>query len=354
MSFKELLEAIGVNTSLEDIARDTGIDFSVGGIFQALLGLVFFIVIVRVAIGMVKKGQARSKGEARPLGEPVPATAGTPCDLCGRPLSARAHRVAELDLCKRCIAGDFGRHLDKRGFCIQELSWKTHRVHGNRHGGGARGFARSFSLPTGPPVSATFINRETEGSLTRANELKLPPELEQEDPRFCSRVYMVGESSEVLSALLDHPGLRVAIREYLDFGAGGFVLDGPRIYQKEGFWGSDEQPARARCLGAVLLHHLEHALSQVSPGGRTEHSHAPDLTQLFDNNAGRSEVQDLEIRHAVVDDFRDVLQLATAQESGLPLELVKLTHVKVTDAARASLDEVRARVQVESEDVEGL
>ncbi len=351
MTIKEILEAFGVNTSLEDITAETGIAFTAGGLCQAVLGIVVFVFVVRFIIGMVKANAASKKGRERPFGEPVPATPGAPCDLCGQPLGAQASRLAGLDLCDACLAGDFGRRLDGRGLQMQELEWFGFPS-GGRHVGRARGFARSFALRHGPAVRATFFNRSVEGSLTRSNELPASAELEAADPAFCSAAYIEAEPTPILDALLAHEGLRLAIREHLSYGGGGFVLDGPRVHEKEGFRGSDEQRGRARCCGAVLMHHIEAACAGLSVSADLVQSRSPDLSEILGRRVGR-EVDELRIRGGVIDDLGDVISLAQGQTSE-PLGTLSLRDVTLAPGALTRLREVTPLNSLSLVDVHGL
>ncbi len=337
---------------IEDFVRETLFrrpDLETIG--TGLLGIVFWAIVITVGLSLYRVNKAKKKGLARRFGEPVAATPGAPCELCGAPLGERAHRLADLVLCDPCLAGDFQRRLDHRGFCIQEVSTATERQSDRQ--GRARAFTRSFALREGPEVEATFYNAKARTSLVPGKVLRTPAELLTGDEAFDRDVYIEAHPSATLTALLDQPAFRLAIREYLDFGGAGFVLCGPRITQEEGFWGAPEQGGRARCCGAVLLHHLERAATHAPADAHVTRARWPDLSTLLGRKDHQRGIEIVKISGAVIDDLREMVGFQQ-QQAVCSLQWLTLTRVRLGQDSLADLAEIPGLTRLTLEHVEGL
>ncbi|RLB62127.1 MAG: hypothetical protein DRI90_09775 [Deltaproteobacteria bacterium] len=271
-----------------------------------LVGFVYLFVKVRRWIKSDRDAWATE------LGELVQVTAGNGCSLCGSDLGGgyrgggQAHRVAELDLCERCYAADFGDRLDEHGLRIQDV-----KILGYPREGSTGGTNRDIrgAVPYDLGLTASFSRQRDASKLSKGfNE-----ELKTGDPEFDEAVFVSTTTADRLRQALQDRGLRQAIAASVNYSGFGFTLDEHGICFNA-FHMSAAERVTLRCCAAVILAHLERLARQEGLEERPGLARYPDLTTLY--AAGDSTVRRLFITHSLLDGLTDVATLYAGQASG--------------------------------------
>jgi len=293
-----------------------------GGIVTAIIigGLVYLVVKAR------RWSRADQAARATPLGEVVQVTTGQGCSLCGADLGGgyrgggTAHRVAQLDLCDKCYAADFGDRLDDHGLRIQDV-----KILGYPREGSSGGTNRDIqgAVPYDLGITATFARRGDPASLDKRSS----DEVLAEVPEFDQAVVVSTVTPETVSEALQDRGLREAIAASVNYAGFGFSLQQSAV-KFGAYSASVEERAQLRCCAVVLLAHLERLAKARGLPLRPDYARYPDLSAF--HIAGDSRIRRLFITHSLLDDLADVAAVYAAQATsskplaGLWLEQVHL------------------------------